>query len=156
MKYLIPVLAIIVLSIVVTDAGLDQRKKREVTASGVFGAIGCLPTVMSAVGTCNDVLNERMKEFNNENIGNPGRCCWFAAFRKCVSDLAYEKCGRDATEVVDSVISSTQSTLQGECKDYQLYNPVCVYFVYFPYVVIGAVVSALILIGCCLGACCCR
>lgn len=93
---------------------------------------------------------------NKEGLDTPERCCYFAAFRRCVADLAYENCGSDAIEVVDKAIAQTQSALQADCSDASLLNPVCIWFVYFPYVVVGGIIAALILVGCCLGACCCR
>ena len=123
-----------------------------------MNTVKCLPTVLSAATKCNEELEKRLKDFaDKENVPDAGKCCWFAAFRSCVWDLAYKECGQDAFNVMDTVVSRFQKDgLSLQCEGYTMYNPVCIFFIYLPYVIIAGVMLALLFIGCCIGACCCR
>lgn len=137
--------------------GEDQslsRDKRDVW-SGIIGTAACLPKVTAAAQACGKDLDEKIKGRENDDSQDM-KCCIYAEFRRCVTAVADEHCDKDAAPVVETVIKGIQSTLNKQCDEYKFYSPTCITIIYFNYILIGAIVSILLSIGCCLGSCCCR
>ncbi|KAI1287311.1 hypothetical protein HDE_10261 [Halotydeus destructor] len=121
---------------------------------GVLETFNCIRSSIAAAARCNDELDARTK---NVQDSMDKKCCWNAEFRLCVAVVASKECDKDDTETIDAIIRGLRTTVVPEqCKSYTPYDPVCIYVVYFDYIVVIGFLLAILLIGCCLGAICCR
>ena len=143
-----------VLSIGFADQ-IPIRQKRQ-SVGQVFDTLSCSPKIATAMSNCNKDLNERTKALREADIsGDAGSCCYFAAFRQCVTSESSSHCGESTGRLVDSAIRAVQGAVMDKCSNYDYITPSCIFVMYYPWIIIAAVVLALVAIGCCLGACCC-
>lgn len=151
-----PLLVVLLTVLAVGCAGgIHVRSKRQ-SVTEIFDAARCgikLPAISSQ---CNADLDERTKALREADIGgDAGTCCYFAAYRQCVKSKAQTECGDGAANAVDSFIRGVQGMLVDKCSAYDFFTPSCLFVLYYPWLIIGAIVLALVAIGCCLGSCCC-
>jgi len=132
-----------------------NRDKRQISWNGVIGTAACSPKVIQAAQECNRELDEKLKGRESEN-SDEMQCCRFAEFRRCIEWEANKECGKDPAESVNAMVKAIQGGLSSKCESYTYYSPVCIYYIWYNYLILGGIVLFILSIGCCLGACCCR
>lgn len=131
-----------------------QRERRGVL-DGIVGTLTC-PKVFSGAKQCAEELDEKVKGREDDDSQDM-KCCSYAEYRRCVESFAKKECGKDAGDVVNSIVKGVQSGITfSKCEDYTWSSPTCIAVIWFNYLVVGAIVLMLISVGCCLGSCCCR
>ena len=151
-------LIILTLMAILTIGLSNQTPSREKRQLGrdIFDTIGCSPKIAGFVASCNKDLDERTKALREADIpGDAGTCCYFAAYRDCVKSRTLSECGPGAAGLVDNAIRNVQGAVVDKCSNFDYLTPSCIFVLYYPWLVLAAIVFALLAIGCCLGACCC-
>ena len=127
----------------------------------IFGTIfDCFKMVTNAMSTCEQQLQDRLdlvdkaSEQAGENVDKTMfTCCYFAEFSHCLDSKTEGKCGKDISTAISTSASSVAKVLNSKCSDYEYYSAKCLFVVYLNYIVIVAIILAVISVASCVIGC---
>ncbi|XP_053213132.1 uncharacterized protein LOC128396556 [Panonychus citri] len=146
--------------VLVASSLINTSSQQSIFGINVPQTVECFKKITSALGTCEQVLQDRLDLVDkaSEQTGDKVdktmfSCCYFAEFSHCLDSKTEGKCGKDISSAIASGASSVAKVLNSKCEEYEYYSAKCLFVVYLNYIVVIAIILAVISVASCVIGC---